>query len=886
MLNFQKLRGTFHIFKKLCYLGKGLGRKITYSRLFLRAEEPRIDNSEGPSGKNDPTQAAKTSQPRPKAFSSSRAANSVTPIIAIRPESRPPALVPITKDPQLPRTQPIAPVQSKTTPARPQTFPPIPPTPGYELQSLLSNIAQESSETKLSNPLSDPIPQGFVVGKLVPQPKKLPKQNLSWLESDRSFIPEFNPNLDWSITKHIDCNDDLNLGSFEQSKKVWAGTQKKGVNPDIQDATDYLGHIFKAVKADFPLTQPIAIPSEIKESLEWISTTPKEEVLKFWEGQFARLTRLFEQSASTQAKWDEAIPNELRGGACRIATVPLLALMRHFSLGGDRWVTQLVHGFPTCGIISQEGVFPTTQKSKPPIPLSILWKSSKKRFQERAKNSGFKNAEPLWSEALTQVKEGWLSEPIPISPSGDVVGFSVGEVNIAFRFGVDQNEKLRACDDLRHNMVNLATTILTPITLPTWDHISQLTKDVHFTQKKWSFLKADHADAYKQLPLDPGYANLTLVALRNPRSGKWFAFIPKVLLFGAVSAVIHYNCYSRLLAVLMNLALRIPVLNYFDDFGGLVPFELGPEALDSVEKFSGFFGSPMKRIKSEVKNEIKFLGLLGSFPDPDGDMLLRITLPQDKIERWSKITLDHATSGRASHKDLEKLIGKLSYTQTSVFGRFGRTLLKPLHDKLKERPYSEQLSDRERDILLWWVQSLRETIPRTISIKPTNPEFVIYTDAATSTKVLAALLLKVEDFDFDPCFEELRVETSEEEWETTFRDTTYIYGLEMIAIVATVLVLGEKLRGKNVTFYIDNSNCRDALVRGQTDTKVIDNLVKLFWAHVQRLEIYCWFEVIPSGLNPADAPTRDASLPLRVKESRSFGILKALRIWLDSEMKG
>ena len=313
-------------------------------------------------------------------------------------------------------------------------------------------------------------------------------------------------------------------------------------------------------------------------------------------------------------------------------------------------------------------------------------------------------------------------------------------------------------------------------------------------------MKADHADAYKQLPLDPGYANLTIVALRNPKSGKWFAFTPKVLLFGAVSAVARYNCYSRLLAVLMNLVLRIPVLNYFDDFGGLIPDDLGLDALDSVEKFSGLFGSPMKKIKSEVKNEIKFLGLLGSFPGPEGDMLLRITPPQDKIARWSQIAIDHATSGRASHKDLEKLIGKLSFTQTSAFGRFGRTLLKPLHDKLKERPYSEQLSDRERDILLWWVQSLRETIPRTILIKPTNPEFIIYTDAATSTKVLAVLLLRVEGFDSDPCFGELRVETSEGEWETTFINTTYIYGLEMIAIAASVLVLGERLRGETSHF--------------------------------------------------------------------------------------
>ena len=120
------------------------------------------------------------------------------------------------------------------------------------------------------------------------------------------------------------------------------------------------------------------------------------------------------------------------------------------------------------------------------------------------------------------------------------------------------------------------------------------------------------------------------------------------------------------MAVLMNLVLRIPVLNYFDDFGALVPFDLGPDALGACEKFSGRFGSPMKKTKSEVRNQIKFLGLLGSFPDPDYDMRLRITLPQDKIVRWSQIALDHATSGRISHKELEKLIGKLSYTQTSV----------------------------------------------------------------------------------------------------------------------------------------------------------------------------------------------------------------------------
>ena len=101
-------------------------------------------------------------------------------------------------------------------------------------------------------------------------------------------------------------------------------------------------------------------------------------------------------------------------------------------------------------------------------------------------------------------------------------------------------------------MTNVCTAILTPITLPTWDHLSEIAKALYHTFRGWSFIKGDHASAYKQLPLDPAHANLTVVAPRRPQSGLWMAFVPKVLLFGSISAVLHYNCFSRCLAILVN----------------------------------------------------------------------------------------------------------------------------------------------------------------------------------------------------------------------------------------------------------------------------------------------------------------------------------------------
>ena len=105
-----------------------------------------------------------------------------------------------------------------------------------------------------------------------------------------------------------------------------------------------------------------------------------------------------------------------------------------------------------------------------------------------------------------------------------------------------------------------------------------------------------------------------------------------------------------------------------------------------------------------------------------------------------------------------------------------------MRGKLKERPSSEQLSDRERDILMWWARSLREPIPRIDQIKPERPEYVIYTDASTSAMVVAALSINVEGFSHSPSFATLRVEVSEPKWENTFLDATYIYGLEMLEI--------------------------------------------------------------------------------------------------------
>ena len=96
------------------------------------------------------------------------------------------------------------------------------------------------------------------------------------------------------------------------------------------------------------------------------------------------------------------------------------------------------------------------------------------------------------------------------------------------------------------------------------------------------------------------------------------------------------------------------------------------------------------------------------------------------------------------------------------------------------------------------------------------------------------------------------------------------------------------LRGRfpqrgNIAFYVDNSNSRDALVRGYTETKVINRMVKPFWHQVGELGISAWFEITPSDFNPADAPTGAAPLPPPVRRKSKFEILGGLTHWVEFE---
>ena len=137
----------------------------------------------------------------------------------------------------------------------------------------------------------------------------------------------------------------------------------------------------------------------------------------------------------------------------------------------------------------------------------------------------------LRENALEQEEKGWLNGPFPFDEEEQMItGEGPQLVNPAFRFGVQQGGKLRAEDDLKRSQTNRAAAIRTPVNLPTRDHFSAVIRI--FEEAKMSegsaMAKADHRDAYKQLPVRSDQECFARVALEDPASGKMRGFAQKL----------------------------------------------------------------------------------------------------------------------------------------------------------------------------------------------------------------------------------------------------------------------------------------------------------------------------------------------------------------------
>ena len=313
-------------------------------------------------------------------------------------------------------------------------------------------------------------------------------------------------------------------------------------------------------------------------------------------------------------------------------------------------------------------------------------------------------------------------------------------------------------------------------------HLVQLSQLMAQGGGDWSLFKADREAAYRQRPIDPADQRFAIVALRRPTTHLWYGFATRTFLFGPVAAVLRYDGLSRILASLADRCLGISLVAYFDDFAALIRRALGDRALATSTRFSALFGFRLNSKKSMVGPAVSFRGFLGDF-QPLGIITSWRSLSRwGKRKSWSGPLGGFLKVGRISQICLGGLTEKLSFSQTSLFGKFARAQMRPLYTKLNRRVLNARLSTWERSVFTCRAQAIADFTPRLDIHRPHRPDWLIYTDAAADPPALCALL-----FAGRRSFPRRRIQCASTSvpvsWPHLFRLTSLISGLELSALV-------------------------------------------------------------------------------------------------------
>ena len=123
-------------------------------------------------------------------------------------------------------------------------------------------------------------------------------------------------------------------------------------------------------------------------------------------------------------------------------------------------------------------------------------------------------------------------------------------------------------------------------------------------------------------------------------------------------------------------------------------------------------------------------------------MKLQISLTGEKASICGPTVRIYRERGSIHALELDFPIGKLRFSQTSLFGKFGRKKMRGLYKKLYRLFYISKLSPRELNFLRRRGAFLTGIQPRMHRGLQRFPAWVLFTDAAATTNLIASVLCR------------------------------------------------------------------------------------------------------------------------------------------------
>lgn len=583
----------------------------------------------------------------------------------------------------------------------------------------------------------------------------------------------------------------------------------------------------------------------------------------------------------------QKVPHHMQGLVKSKRFVMIKALAQKIGWPDTHIHEELVEGFKIVGQGPRSNVFRPDEKA---AQISVEELAQKTRFLRPAILGRIRSQEP--PEYLDELRaitmketleKGWLQGPMSLEEVQEEFGANWLPVT---RFAVRQKDKLRPIDNFAENCCNEAWAQPEKLDLHNLDQMVWLLS----LMVRWSFgagrvevplkdgskitgaisaewtldsLKClvttvDLQDAYKQLGLHASDRSRAVVALKGSEGRDFDLFAMNTLPFGASASVHHFNRFSRMLWAIGVEELKLPWLNYFDDYPMVTPKGLSESSLKSATLMLDLIGVAYSWKKLvEPKDKAEVLGVVvGSDGNQGGEIIVEV-----KEKRRIQILeeLDRILqAGCVIPARLPSTLGRIQFAEGQLAGRLGRLAMADIRELGVHSKATVKLSPEHAVAFECLRDRFTANIPKRFKVSNPDKPVVVFTDGSYEAddpsgpaKVGGVLL----DGEMVKAFGALVPDEVLSGWKSAGK--VHLIGqVELYGVMVARDLWKAILHGRRVFMFVDNWGVLDSLIPGRSKERTWrEMLVKM-----ERIDAeypsYIWYARVPSSSNVADPPSR------------------------------
>ena len=414
-----------------------------------------------------------------------------------------------------------------------------------------------------------------------------------------------------------------------------------------------------------------------------------------------------------------------------------LALYRELAKAADvadaKYIDEFAVGLPIVGKVALSGRWPPLEGAlEPEMTIEEIdaraWELQDKIKRRVERHCDAEMRQTLWQNTMADTARGQCMGPFwtkaEVSQQVGTDAWIPTE-----RFGLVQKNKTRGIDNAAKGAgleLNAATAATEKLKVTSTDANVGLIREMHarLGRKMVEAWVLDESDAYRQIPVAPEHRRYAVIALANPETGRAAYFVMVGHSFGLVAAVYDYNRRSAIITDILKKAFGILARNYYDDKFGFTRKGLAAQECRLVADLHWWLGADYARKKLQTGQDVTILGIRYDLIE----MCLEVTeqRKQELIEAIEeserKNLLTPAYAG--------KLKGRLEHVAAHLWGRFGRSFLRPLSERQWQKSQDHQLGRALRRCLSFWRWLLTTRgVPRSLVNKTDgSSDVVAFTD--------------------------------------------------------------------------------------------------------------------------------------------------------------